>query len=121
MQQKIDNNNVVDAWFLIKSRKRDITPIDNSLQFQYFYSENYQSVDKLVSSVGKNQYLSDDDFKGDFLDMYKDVGDNEMYLLTLKNYELGGGLKQGGFSKITGDGSVGFRKKRAYNEYRKKM
>ena len=46
--------------------------------FPYFYSENYQTVEKLVTGLGKNIGVSEEEFNNDFLSIYEEVGDQDL-------------------------------------------
>jgi hypothetical protein len=46
--------------------------------FPYFYSENYQTVEKLVTNLGKNIGLSEEEFNNDFLSIYEEIGDQDL-------------------------------------------
>lgn len=75
----------LDSEALLKARKREIVPADFS--WQYFYSENYQSVEKLTSLVGQNLCLTEEEYNNDFVIIYKEVDDKEKLQETLKNCE----------------------------------
>lgn len=47
-------------------------PFDEQF-YQYFYSENYQPIDKLVSSTGRSVYASDEDWHNDQTAIYTSV------------------------------------------------
>jgi len=53
-----------DTLFLLSLKRKETT--FNELSYQYFYSENYQSMERLMNNLGKQIQLADDDFQKDF-------------------------------------------------------
>ena len=102
----------LDSEALLKARKKEIVPADFS--WQYFYSENYQSVEKLMGSLGHNLFLTEEEYNNDFMTIYKEVDDKEKLQETLKNCET----MDRALEKIATHDQKGLRKPRLNNELR---
>jgi len=86
------------------------------VNFPYVYSENYQTVEKLVSGLGKNIGLSEEEFYNDFLTIYEEVGDQEMIseqMEAIKILESQNTKNHSAFGEVTG-----FRTNRLNNKTR---